>query len=96
MGANREGDFSRWYSKTIGHGGTDRPFGQSNAPSFGLLPIPNPSSMARQSQQGQALRVLASSQPCFLFLSMLHLQVAKAKGRLPPAGLRLKGFSYEK
>jgi hypothetical protein len=48
--------------------------------------------MARQSQQGQALRVLASSQPCSLSLSMLHLQVAKAKRRLPPAGLRVKGW----
>lgn len=47
-----------------------------------------PSSMARQSQQGQALRVLASSQPCSLSLSMLHLQVAKAKRLQPPAGLR--------
>jgi len=36
--------------------------------------------MERKSQQGQALRVLARSQPCWLFLSMLHLQVAKAMG----------------
>ena len=95
MGANREGDFSRWYSKTIGHGGTDRPFGQSNATRSGLHLAPSrlPNSMARQSQQGQALRVLASSQPCSLSLSMLHLQVAKAKRRLPPAGLRGEGFS---
>jgi hypothetical protein len=50
--------------------------------------------MARQSQQGQALRVLACSQPCFLSLSMLHLQVVKAKRRLPPAGLRFKGLAF--
>jgi hypothetical protein len=49
--------------------------------------------MARQSQQGQALRVLAISQPCSLSLSMLHLQVAKAKRLQPPAGLGLKGLS---
>jgi hypothetical protein len=48
--------------------------------------------MARQSQQGQALRVLASSQSCSLSLSMLHLQVAKAKRLQPPAGLGLKAF----
>ena len=49
--------------------------------------------MERKSHQGHALRVLAHSQPCSLFLSTLHLWVAKARGFLPPAGLRLKGFS---
>jgi len=36
MGANREGDFSRWYSKTIGHGGTDRPLGNLTQRESGL------------------------------------------------------------
>jgi hypothetical protein len=41
--------------------------------------------MERESHQGHALRVLACSQPCSLFLSTLHLLVAKAK-RLSASG----------
>jgi hypothetical protein len=46
--------------------------------------------MARQSQQGQALRVLASSQPCSLSLSMLHLQMAKAKRLFASGGAQVR------
>jgi len=42
--------------------------------------------MESKSHQGHALRVLARSQPCSLFLSTLHLWVAKAKRRSASGG----------
>jgi hypothetical protein len=62
-------------------------FGVCSASKGGLA---RSGSMAAAKPQGQALRVLAHSQPCPFSPATLHLQVAKAKGALPPAGLRLK------
>lgn len=50
-------------------------------------------SMERKSQQGQALRVLASSHPCSLSLSMLYLEVAKARGLYASGGALAQGLS---
>ena len=45
-----------------------------------------PSSMAAAKPQGQALWVLAYSQPCPLTSATLHLQVAKAERRSASGG----------
>jgi hypothetical protein len=96
MGANREGDFSRWFESDHRPRRHRPTVEQSNAAQFELsCPLPKlPSSMTRQSQQGQALRVLASSQSCSLSLSMLHPWVAKAKRLQSPTGLRAKGLVF--
>ena len=49
-----------------------------------------PSSMAAAKPQGQALRVLACSQPCPFPQPRSTSRWRRRRGALPPAGLRLK------
>ena len=60
--------------------------------------LTRPGSMAAAKPQGQALRVLACSQPCPFPPATLHLQVAKAERRSASGGAqtgRLIRFQYD-
>ena len=70
-------------------------FGVCSASKGGL---PRPGSMAAAKPQGQALRVLAHSQPCPFPPATLHLQVAKAERRSASGGAQIERpirFQYD-
>ena len=94
MGANREGDFSRWFlynhrprrhKLTVGN--LTRHILEFHTAHTNLI-----------EWTGKTIKTMpcGCSQPCSLFLSMLHLSVAKARRLLPPAGLMLKDFLFSR